>query len=159
MLSGIVSAARPLSNAGKLAVVCKNGAFGQTGYWSCKKRAIQIIPEHFTKVYLNWMENIRDWCISRQLWWGHRIPAYYCKNCGEMIVAVDAPKTCPKCHSEKIEQDPDVLDTWFLRTVAAFYFGLAERHRGFPLFLPTNGDGNGLRHTILLGGPDDHDGH
>ena len=78
-----------------------------------KNGRIQIIPEHFTKVYLNWMENIRDWCISRQLWWGHRIPAYYCKNCGEMIVAVDAPKTCPKCHSAKIEQDPDVLDTWF----------------------------------------------
>ena len=78
-----------------------------------KNGRIQIMPEHFTKVYLNWMENIRDWCISRQLWWGHRIPAYYCKNCGEMIVAVDAPKTCPKCHSAKIEQDPDVLDTWF----------------------------------------------
>ncbi len=74
---------------------------------------IQIIPEHFTKVYLNWMENIRDWCISRQLWWGHRIPAYYCQDCGEMIVAVEAPKICPKCHSAKIEQDPDVLDTWF----------------------------------------------
>jgi valyl-tRNA synthetase len=78
-----------------------------------KNGRIQIMPEHFTKVYLNWMENIRDWCISRQLWWGHRIPAYYCKNCGEMIVAIDAPKTCPKCHSAKIEQDPDVLDTWF----------------------------------------------
>ena len=78
-----------------------------------KNGQIQIIPEHFTKVYLNWMENIRDWCISRQLWWGHRIPAYYCQDCGEMIVAVDAPKTCPKCHSTKIEQDPDVLDTWF----------------------------------------------
>jgi valyl-tRNA synthetase len=74
---------------------------------------IQIIPDHFTKVYLNWMENIRDWCISRQLWWGHRIPAYYCQDCGEMIVAVDTPKICPKCHSTKIEQDPDVLDTWF----------------------------------------------
>jgi valyl-tRNA synthetase len=78
-----------------------------------KNGQIQIIPEHFIKVYLNWMENIRDWCISRQLWWGHRIPAWYCKDCGEMIVAVDAPKTCPKCQSTKVEQDPDVLDTWF----------------------------------------------
>jgi valyl-tRNA synthetase len=78
-----------------------------------KNGQIQIIPDHFTKVYLNWMENIRDWCVSRQLWWGQRIPAYYCQDCGEIIVAVDAPKTCPKCHSTKIEQDLDVLDTWF----------------------------------------------
>ncbi len=78
-----------------------------------KNGQIQIIPEHFIKVYLNWMENIRDWCISRQLWWGHRIPAWYCKDCGDMIVAMGAPKTCPKCHSTKVEQDPDVLDTWF----------------------------------------------
>jgi len=78
-----------------------------------KNGKIQIIPDHFTKVYLNWMENIRDWCVSRQLWWGQRIPAYYCQDCGETIVAVDAPKTCPKCHSTKIEQDTDVLDTWF----------------------------------------------
>ncbi len=78
-----------------------------------KNGKIKIIPDHFTKVYLNWMENIRDWCVSRQLWWGQRIPAYYCRDCGETIVAVDAPKSCPKCGSSKIEQDPDVLDTWF----------------------------------------------
>ncbi|AKG53993.1 Valyl-tRNA synthetase [Dehalogenimonas sp. WBC-2] len=74
---------------------------------------IRILPERFIKQYLNWMENIRDWCISRQLWWGHRIPVWYCKACGETIVAIDTPKICPKCCSEKIEQDPDVLDTWF----------------------------------------------
>jgi valyl-tRNA synthetase len=74
---------------------------------------IAIIPERFTKVYLNWMENIRDWCISRQLWWGHRIPVWYCQDCGEVTVAVDEPKVCSKCSSSKIEQDPDVLDTWF----------------------------------------------
>ena len=74
---------------------------------------INIIPERFTKVYLNWMENIRDWCISRQLWWGHRIPVWYCADCGELTVSVDDVKKCDHCGSSKVEQDPDVLDTWF----------------------------------------------
>ncbi|MCK4368997.1 MAG: valine--tRNA ligase [Dehalococcoidales bacterium] len=74
---------------------------------------IAIIPSRFTKVYLNWMENIRDWCISRQLWWGHRIPVWYCQGCGELTVAVDEPKACRHCGSANVEQDPDVLDTWF----------------------------------------------
>ena len=74
---------------------------------------ITIIPSHFIKVYLNWMENIRDWCISRQLWWGHRIPVWYCQDCDELTVAIEEPKACRKCGSVKIEQDPDVLDTWF----------------------------------------------
>ncbi len=74
---------------------------------------ITIIPSRFTKVYLNWMENIRDWCISRQLWWGHRIPVWYCRDCGEMTVAVEEPRVCKHCGSTNIEQDPDVLDTWF----------------------------------------------
>jgi len=74
---------------------------------------IRIIPERFTKVYLNWLENIKDWCISRQLWWGHRIPVWYCGDCGEVIVSVDDPGGCTKCGSSKLEQDPDVLDTWF----------------------------------------------
>ncbi len=74
---------------------------------------IDIIPERFTKVYLNWLENIRDWCISRQLWWGHRIPVWYCRDCNELTVAVETPQACQKCGSTRIEQDPDVLDTWF----------------------------------------------
>ncbi|MFA5374838.1 MAG: valine--tRNA ligase [Dehalococcoidia bacterium] len=74
---------------------------------------IKIIPERFNKVYLNWMENIRDWCISRQLWWGHRIPVWYCRDCNEMNVAVEEPKKCKHCGSTRLEQDPDVLDTWF----------------------------------------------
>ncbi|HTY81314.1 MAG TPA: valine--tRNA ligase [Dehalococcoidales bacterium] len=73
---------------------------------------IKILPERFTKVYLNWMENIRDWCISRQLWWGHRIPIWTCQDCGEVIVATDTPQKC-KCGSTNLEQDPDTLDTWF----------------------------------------------
>ncbi len=74
---------------------------------------IRFVPERFTRVYLNWLENIRDWCISRQLWWGHRIPVWYCGECGEEICAKDEPKACPKCGSGKLAQDPDVLDTWF----------------------------------------------
>jgi valyl-tRNA synthetase len=74
---------------------------------------IKIIPEYFTKVYLNWMENIRDWCISRQLWWGHRIPVWYCHDCGELTVTIEDAKSCRHCGSANIEQDPDVLDTWF----------------------------------------------
>ena len=73
---------------------------------------IRFVPERFDKTYYNWMENIRDWCISRQLWWGHRIPAYYCDDCGETIVAETAPERCPKCGG-KLHQDEDVLDTWF----------------------------------------------
>jgi valyl-tRNA synthetase len=78
-----------------------------------KDRRITILPERFTKVYLNWMEKIRDWCISRQLWWGHRIPIWYCRDCEGLTVAVETPQACAKCGSRNIEQDPDTLDTWF----------------------------------------------
>ncbi len=74
---------------------------------------IRYVPERFAKTYTNWMENIRDWCISRQLWWGHRIPVWYCGDCNEMIAAKDTPAACPKCGGHNLEQDPDVLDTWF----------------------------------------------
>jgi len=85
----------------------------QAGIKAVTSGRISIIPERFTKVYLNWMENIRDWCISRQLWWGHRIPVWYCRDCGELTVSVDEAKSCRHCGSTNIEQDPDVLDTWF----------------------------------------------
>ena len=78
-----------------------------------KDGRIEIIPRRFARVYMNWMENIRDWCISRQLWWGHRIPVWYCGDCGELTVAVDDPSACETCGSGKLEQDTDVLDTWF----------------------------------------------
>ena len=74
---------------------------------------VKFVPERFTKTYLNWMYNVRDWCISRQLWWGHRIPAWYCKDCGHMTVSREDATECEHCHSKNIEQDPDVLDTWF----------------------------------------------
>ncbi len=78
-----------------------------------KDGRIQILPKRFERVYMHWMENIRDWCISRQLWWGHRIPVWYCGECGEVIVEMEDPSRCPKCGSTALEQDPDVLDTWF----------------------------------------------
>ena len=77
-----------------------------------RDKSIEFVPERFTKTYTNWLESIRDWCISRQLWWGHRIPAWYCQDCGETIVTADTLTECPYCHG-KVEQDPDVLDTWF----------------------------------------------
>jgi len=78
-----------------------------------EKGEVKFVPENYAKTYFEWMRNIHDWCISRQLWWGHRIPAWYCKQCGEIVVARDTPAKCAKCGSAKLEQDPDVLDTWF----------------------------------------------
>jgi valyl-tRNA synthetase len=78
-----------------------------------KDGRIQLLPERFERVYMHWMENIRDWCISRQLWWGHRIPVWYCGDCGAEIAAVDEPSECSACKGKSLEQDPDVLDTWF----------------------------------------------
>jgi valyl-tRNA synthetase len=80
---------------------------------AAKEGRVKFIPERFTKIYLHWMENIRDWCISRQLWWGHRIPVWYCQDCDEVIVSKEPVERCAKCSSDNLEQDPDVLDTWF----------------------------------------------
>ena len=78
-----------------------------------KKQELKFVPDKFDKTYLQWLENIRDWCISRQLWWGHQIPAYYCQECDEVVVAKEMPKVCPKCGHTHFKQDEDVLDTWF----------------------------------------------
>jgi valyl-tRNA synthetase len=99
----------------------------------------KFIPERFTKVYYNWMENIRDWCISRQLWWGHRIPAWYCDDCGEIAVAREAPGKCPKCGSLKLRQDEDVLDTWFSSGLWPFStLGWPRNTEDLQYFYPTS---------------------
>ena len=87
---------------------------------------VKHVPERFTKIYLHWLENIRDWCISRQLWWGHRIPAYYCQDCGEINVSREDVKTCKKCASHNIKQDEDMLDTWFSSGLWLFFRSLKE---------------------------------
>jgi valyl-tRNA synthetase len=100
---------------------------------------ISIIPEHFSKVYFNWLENIQDWCISRQLWWGHRIPVWYCDDCGEMTVTRQDPLACSKCGSQKIHQDLDVLDTWFSSGLWPFSsLGWPEETPDFKYFYPTS---------------------
>ncbi len=102
---------------------------------------IRIIPERFAKVYYNWMENIRDWCISRQLWWGHRIPVYYCDapGCGERWASIDEPKVCPRCGSQSLHQDPDVLDTWFSSGLWPFStLGWPEETPDLKTFYPTS---------------------
>ena len=106
-----------------------------------KSGQLKFVPDRFDKTYLNWLENIRDWCISRQLWWGHRIPAYYCDDCGEMIVArkADAPVKCPKCGSTHIHQDEDTLDTWFSSALWPFStLGWPEKTEDLDYFYPTD---------------------
>ncbi|NTW71967.1 MAG: valine--tRNA ligase [Eubacteriaceae bacterium] len=99
----------------------------------------KFIPERFSKIYFNWMENIKDWCISRQLWWGHRIPAYYCQECGELIVSKFSPDVCPKCGSSRLVQDEDVLDTWFSSALWPFStLGWPENTEDLKKFYPNN---------------------
>ena len=100
---------------------------------------VKFVPERFDKIYYNWMENIQDWCISRQLWWGHRIPAYYCQDCGEIIVAEETPTKCTKCGSTNLKQDEDTLDTWFSSALWPFStLGWPEQTEDFKYFYPTN---------------------
>ena len=99
----------------------------------------QFVPERFTKQYMNWMENIRDWCISRQLWWGHRIPVWYCEDCGEMMVLREDPTCCSKCGSKNIHQDEDVLDTWFSSALWPFStLGWPDQTEDLKYFYPTD---------------------
>ncbi|SFJ42255.1 valine--tRNA ligase [Thermoflavimicrobium dichotomicum] len=102
-------------------------------------KGVRFVPERFEKIYLHWIENVRDWCISRQLWWGHRIPAWYCDDCGEMTVAREEPKTCPKCQSQRLRQDEDVLDTWFSSALWPFStLGWPEETADLKRYYPTD---------------------
>ena len=100
---------------------------------------LTFVPERFDKIYMHWLENIRDWCISRQLWWGHRIPAYYCDNCGETVVAREMPSVCPKCGCEHLTQDEDTLDTWFSSALWPFStLGWPDNTEELNYFYPTD---------------------
>lgn len=104
-----------------------------------KNGETEFVPQRFSKIYFHWMENIRDWCISRQLWWGHRIPAYYCKDCGEIIVSETEPKKCSHCGSGNFVQDPDTLDTWFSSALWPFStLGWPEETEELSYFYPTS---------------------
>ena len=104
-----------------------------------KNGDIKLIPERMDKIYYNWTDNIKDWCISRQLWWGHRIPAYYCNECGEIVVAKAVPERCPKCGCSHFTQDPDTLDTWFSSALWPFStLGWPEKTADLEYFYPTD---------------------
>ena len=104
-----------------------------------KNGDIELVPASMDKTYYNWTDNIKDWCISRQLWWGHRIPAYYCKDCGEMVVSADEVCTCPKCSGKNMEQDPDTLDTWFSSALWPFStLGWPDNTEELDYFYPTD---------------------
>ncbi len=104
-----------------------------------KNGDIRLVPKNMEKTYFNWTDNIRDWCISRQLWWGHRIPAYTCDHCGELVVAREAPKTCPKCGHDHLTQDPDTLDTWFSSALWPFStLGWPDKTPELDYFYPTD---------------------
>lgn len=104
-----------------------------------KEGRVKFVPERFSKTYLHWMENIRDWCISRQLWWGHRIPAYYCDDCGEMMVVAEEPTSCTKCGGKNISRDEDVLDTWFSSALWPYStLGWPEKTEDLDFYYPNN---------------------
>ncbi|MCR4673119.1 MAG: valine--tRNA ligase [Lachnospiraceae bacterium] len=104
-----------------------------------EKGTLKFVPERFNNTYLNWLTNIRDWCISRQLWWGHRIPAYYCDQCGHTVVAAEMPEVCPECGCTHFTQDPDTLDTWFSSALWPFStLGWPEKTEELEYFYPTD---------------------
>ena len=116
----------------------KMESLAQPAIAAVETEKIKFVPERFTKIYLNWLDGIRDWCISRQIWWGHRIPAWYCE-CGETIVARDSVNSCPKCGSANVKQDEDVLDTWFSSALWPFStMGWPEQTPELKQFYPTS---------------------
>jgi len=118
---------------------CKMKPLAEPAIAAVERGEIQIIPENRREEYFNWMRNIRDWTLSRQLWWGHRIPAWYCQECDEIIVAREDPSKCPKCGSTKLEQDPDVLDTWFSSGLWPFStLGWPEKTQDYERYYPTS---------------------
>lgn len=113
---------------------------------AAKKGRVKFHPARWTKVFIQWLENIHDWCISRQIWWGHRIPIYYCQACAEIMASVEAPASCQKCHSPDLKQEPDVLDTWFSSQLWPFAtLGWPEETKDLKYFYPTD---------TLVTGPD-----
>ncbi len=117
----------------------KMESLGKQAKQAVESGLVNIVPDRFTKVFYNWMENIQDWCISRQLWWGHRIPVWYCQDCGQIIVSRETPLVCSKCGSTKLEQDPDVLDTWFSSGLWPFStLGWPEETPDYRYFYPTS---------------------
>ena len=112
---------------------------GEAAIKTLQEGNLTFVPERFDKIYMHWLENIRDWCISRQLWWGHRIPAYYCDNCGETVVARELPSVCPKCGCEHLTQDEDTLDTWFSSALWPFStLGWPDNTEELNYFYPTD---------------------
>ena len=112
---------------------------GEAAIQTLQDGNLKFVPERFDKIYMHWLENIRDWCISRQLWWGHRIPAYYCEECGETVVAGEMPEKCPKCGCTHLHQDEDTLDTWFSSALWPFStLGWPENTEELDYFYPTD---------------------
>ncbi|HEY9574382.1 MAG TPA: valine--tRNA ligase [Lachnospiraceae bacterium] len=117
----------------------KMGDMAKEAIKTLEEGNLQFVPESFSKTYLHWLENIHDWCISRQLWWGHRIPAYYCDSCGELVVSKEKPKSCPKCNHEHLSQDEDTLDTWFSSALWPFStLGWPDKTEEMDYFYPTD---------------------
>jgi valyl-tRNA synthetase len=118
---------------------CRMQPLAEPAIAAVERGDIHMVPENRRTEYLNWMRNIRDWTLSRQLWWGHQIPAWYCGDCNEIIVAREEPKTCPRCASSKLQQDPDVLDTWFSSGLWPFStLGWPEKTADFERYYPTS---------------------
>ncbi|MFW6334215.1 MAG: valine--tRNA ligase [Desulfosalsimonas sp.] len=117
----------------------KTGPLAQKAIDAVRQSRTRVIPEKWESDYFNWMENIRDWCISRQIWWGHQIPAWTCESCGELIVSMEDPSSCPSCGAEALVRDPDVLDTWFSSALWPFStMGWPEKTRLLETFYPTS---------------------